>query len=350
MVRMQEVLIYGAYGYTGRLITEEAVNQGILPLLSGRNGPELKRMAEEFGLEYVTVTLDDRQALREVLKKVKLIIHCAGPFIHTAEHVASACLETGTHYMDITGEYAVFDLLHKMDGKAKDAKIMLLPGAGFDVVPSDCLANQLKDLLSEADALTLAFTSKRASVSRGTAKTMVENAGQGHLIRKDGKLVNMPSGKVVRLINYGPFKQMSVGISWGDISTAWHSTGIPNILVLTGSDVKQIRSLKMAQRLRFLLKLRLVKNFIKRQIDKKPPGPTAEKRSTSDMYLWGKAKAGDKTVERRLKTPNGYTLTARAVVLITKKILRGEFSTGYQTPATAYGKDLIFEIEGCQSV
>ena len=347
---MQEVLIYGAYGYTGKLITEEAVKQGLRPVLSGRNKAKLDQLASKYDLNHVVLELGDEQALLGILKRTGLVVHCAGPFAHTAIPMAKACIASGTHYLDITGEYTVFDSLNAMDSEARAAGIMLLPGAGFDVVPSDCLANWLKYLLPGADAITLAFSSERASISRGTAKTMVENAGQGHMVRKNGQLVRLPLGKVTKSINYGPFERLSVGISWGDISTAHYSTRVPNILVLTGTDEKQLRSLKLAQRLRFLLRLPWVQNMIKRQIDKKPEGPSEEKRSKATMYLWGQATSGDQKVELRLKTPNGYTLTAKTAILIAKKVLQGEFKAGFQTPAMAYGKDLILGLEGCEWV
>ena len=348
MSMAQELLIYGAYGYTGKLIVEEAVKQGLRPMLSGRNHSKLGQLASKYDLNHVAFELSDGQALNNALKQVKLVIHCAGPFAFTAIPMAKACIAQGVHYLDITGEYSVFEDLHALDKEAKATGVMLLPGAGFDVVPSDCLANRLKHLLPEADSITLAFTSERASVSRGTAKTMVENAGEGHLMRKGGKLVRLPLGKVVRSIDYGPFEQLSVGISWGDISTAYYSTGIPNVLVLTGTDEKQLKSLKVAQRLRLLLRSKWVKNMIKRRIDKKPEGPSEERRSKAAMYLWGKATRGTQEVQQRLKTPNGYTLTAKTAVLIASKILKGEYRDGYQTPATAYGQDLILEVPGCE--
>ena len=208
----------------------------------------------------------------------------------------------------------------------------------------------IEEQLPDAEDLILAFTTKGGRLSRGTAKTMVENSDKGHLIRKNGKLEQFPLGRLIRKVDYGGFTQLSVGISWGDISTAYYSTKIPNITVFTGADKKQLKSLKMAHRLRGLLKLGFVKRFLQKQIDKKPPGPSEESRKRSETYLWGKAIKKEKSVECRLKVPNGYDLTASAVLLITQKILHGNFKPGFQTPATAYGKDLIFEIEGCELI
>ena len=244
-------------------------------------------MADKFGLDYQDLQLHDENKLLSTLVSVKIVIHCAGPFIHTCEAMVRACIRSKTHYIDITGEYNVFDLIQSYSGDAREAGIMLLPGAGFDVVPSDCLASQLKDLIPDSKSLELAFTTKGGRLSRGTAKTMIENSDRGHLVRVDGQLMEHPLGKLTKEIDYGSFKQLSVGISWGDISTAYFSTGIENITVFTGTDGKQLKSLKMAHRLRGLLGLGFIKRFIQKQIDKKPAGPSEKSRKRSETFLWG---------------------------------------------------------------
>lgn len=347
---MKKVLIYGAYGYTGKLIIDEALANGIRPTIAGRNLSAISALGRGKNLDYLTFVIDDKAALINALKEHDVVIHCAGPFIHTAKQMAEACLETHTHYLDIAGEYQVFELLRSMSKKAKEANIMLLPGAGFDVVPSDCLAAHLQSKLPDANKLTLAFTGLGGGLSRGTAKTMVENAHEGQWYREDGILKSRPGGAAVRTINYGEFEQISTGISWGDISTAYHSTGIPNIEVFIGSFEKQIKQMKIMSKLSFLLKLGFVKSFLKKQIDKKPAGPSEDRRKKGSMHLWGKAENGNKSVEARISTYNGYTLTAQTTVLITQKILGGDFKSGFQTPSSAYGKELILEIEGAKRI
>ena len=265
--------------------------------------------------------------------------------------MAHACLDSKTHYLDITGEYQVFESLQQLNKQAVEAKVMLLPGAGFDVVPSDCLAAQLKAALPSGNKLTLAFTSSGAGLSRGTAKTMVENIDRGQQYREEGRLKTRKQGESLKKIDYGEFEMLSMGISWGDISTAYYSTGIPNIEVFMGTTKKQVKQLKWTNLLRPLLKLRWVKRFLKKQVDKKPPGPSDKSREKSNMFLWGRiSDDGTQTKEMRLKTPNGYTLTALTAVAIASRIRQGDFKPGYQTPSTAYGKDFIFEMKGVEKI
>ncbi|MBL6446048.1 saccharopine dehydrogenase NADP-binding domain-containing protein [Fulvivirga sp. 29W222] len=346
---MANIVVYGAYGYTGELIVREAKKQGVSLILSGRDEKKLKVLSQETGFAYTAVDLNNNQALHNLLQNAQVVIHCAGPFQFTAKAMVEACLKTQTHYLDITGEYQVFELIHSYHDAAKRVGIMLLPGAGFDVVPSDCLASHLKAQLPNAQKLQLAFATTGGGLSRGTSKTMIEGAGEGQVYRSNHQLKTKPLGKSTPLIDYGPFKKLSVGISWGDISSAYFSTGIPNIEVFTGSSEKQIKALRWSHRLGFLLKVKWVKALLKKQVDKKPAGPTAEKRGKSNTYLWGKVESTNgKTYEARLKTPNGYTLTAKATLLFANKILNKDFKAGFQTPALVYGSNVIFEIEGCK--
>jgi short subunit dehydrogenase-like uncharacterized protein len=345
---MQDILIYGAYGYTSRLIVDECLRHGLSITLSGRSEAPLKKLAEEKNLPFVAIDLADADKLKNELKKSAIVIHCAGPFSHTAKQMVEACISSGTHYLDITGEYQVFDLVQSYDKQAQEKNIMLLPGAGFDVVPSDCLAQHLKNKLPDATELQLSFTSMRGGLSRGTAKTMAENAGQKTTIRRNGKYEFVGLGKLTRIIDYGPVTQPSLAISWGDISSAYFSTGIPNITVYLGSNPSQIRKMRLLNSFRFLLRTGWMKKFLKKQIDKRPPGPSERSLKEGKTYLWGLATQGGNSVEARLETPNGYALTAQSAAHIARKIIQGQFKPGYQTPSTAYGAGLISELDGCK--
>jgi short subunit dehydrogenase-like uncharacterized protein len=326
-----QIVVYGSYGYTGKLIVNECKAKNLEVVLAGRNEEQLQLQSKQSGYPYRVVESHDVEGLKKLLEPAAVVIHCGGPFRYTAQTMAEACLATNTHYTDITGEYLVFESLPKLDKQAKDIGITMMPGTGFDVVPSDCLALHLKNRLPSATHLQLAFTMSKGGLSRGTSKSMTEGLGYGGMIRKDGQLITIPLGEKVLEIDFGSFKTKTLCIPWGDISTAWRSTVIPNIEVYTGATDKMI--------------MRWVKNFMLKQIDKKPAGPSDEKRESGRSFLWGKVKdASGKECISRLETISGYSLTAKTAVLIAEKILKGNFKTGYQTPAMAYGPDLILEI------
>ena len=344
---MEKIIVYGSYGYTGKLVVEECKKKNLSVILSGRNEEALKKQSEQSGYPYKTVDIGDHTGLINLLKKGKIVIHCGGPFRHTAKKMIDACLEANTHYTDITGEYEVFELLAGYDAKATQAGLTVLPGTGFDVVPSDCLALHLKNKLPSATHLQLAFTMSKGGLSRGTKKSMTEGLGYGGMIRENGELVSLQLGDKVRDVDFGEFKMKTLCIPWGDISTAWRSTGIPNIEVYTGATAGMIKNAKRSRYLNWLLRMKWVKTLMLKQVDKKPGGPSEEKLLTGKSYLWGKVwNENGEQAEARLETVSGYLLTAKTSVLIAEKILNGNFKTGYQTPAMAYGEDLIMEIEG----
>jgi short subunit dehydrogenase-like uncharacterized protein len=340
------IILYGSYGYTGKIIAQECKAKNLNVILAGRNKASLQKQSEETGYPFEVVDISDSPALKNLLKKGSVVIHCGGPFQYTAKTMADACLETKTHYTDITGEHQVFELLAGYDKKGKDAGITIMPGTGFDVVPSDCLALHLKNRLPSATHLQLAFTMSKGGLSRGTSRTMTEGLGNGSLIRQDGKLTPINLGEKVLEIDFGSFKTPTLNIPWGDISTAWRSTGIPNIEVYTGATDSMIRNAKMSKYFNWLLRQRWVKSYLLKKTDQKPAGPSEEKRNAGRSFLWGKVWDGNgKECVTTLETVSGYTLTAKTAVLIVEKILSGNFKAGYQTPAMAYGADLIMEID-----
>lgn len=343
--RSQTIILYGSYGYTGSLIASECKSQKQHVILAGRNEKALAKQSEELGFPFEAVAVDDRVGLIKLFKKGALVIHCAGPFQFTAHAVAEACIAAGTHYTDITGEYQVFELLAEFDSKAKDAGIMIMPGTGFDVVPSDCLAAHLKRRLPDAEYLQLAFSMSKGGVSRGTSKTMVEGLGNGSVIRKNGKLIEVPLGKKKIEVDFGNYQTWCMNIPWGDISTAWRSTGIPNIEVYMGAKKNLIRAARLSNVISWFLRTRFVKRFLLQRIEKSPAGPAADKRETGKSHLWGRAcHTRGVEVVSTLVTLSGYKLTATCSVMIAIKVLKGNFKPGYQTPAMAYGPDLILEV------
>jgi short subunit dehydrogenase-like uncharacterized protein len=340
-------LLYGANGYTGRLIASMASQFNLIPVLAGRNSAALKEMASALSLEFVTVDLDDATALETTLKQFPLVLHAAGPFKFTAQKMAKACLATGVHYLDITGEIAVFELLKKMDGLAKEKGIMIMPGVGFDVVPTDCMAKFLHEKMPNATHLKLAFATIGGKLSHGTATTMAEGMGEGGAVRENGKIVWKPLGHKGFWVDFGVKKMFVMTIPWGDISTAYTTTSIPNIETYTGASPKTFSMLKWQKWFNWILQLSFVRNYYKKKIKKMPAGPDEQMRLKAKSLVWGEiTNDQNEKMIATLQGPEGYTLTAISSLLITQKVLAGKYKAGYQTPAACYGADLVLEIDG----
>ena len=337
-------LIYGANGYTGELITRFAAERGMKPILAGRNAIKVEELAKKHHLEYRVFSLDETDRLDAALQEVDMVLHCAGPFSITSRPMVEACLRNQKHYTDITGEISVVETCAAFDKKATEAGVMIMPGVGFDVVPSDCLARHLKDRLPTATHLSLAFYGM-GRISHGTQATMTMNVGKGGAIRKDGKITGVPAAWKTREIDFGDVTKTGVTIPWGDVSTAFYSTGIPNIEVFTVVPPKNLKMMKLSRYLGWLLATGPFQDYLQKQIP--AGGPSDAERAKGKSLLWGEATdLNGNRVESRLQAPEGYTLTALAALNITQKILDGNFTAGYQTPAKAYGADLVLEIEG----
>lgn len=343
------IVIYGSYGYTGKLISTIASQSGKNVLLSGRNEKKLKKQADELNLPYRAVDLSDQTSLDELLTDAKLVIHCAGPFRHTWKPMIKGCIRNRCHYLDITGEIEVFEGVKAMNRMIEKAGIMAMPGTGFDVVPTDCLALYLKKQLPDAEKLELAFMGLGGGVSHGTAQTMAENLGRGGAIRTNGKIKMVPAAYQTKQIDFGKGEKLAASIPWGDVSTANFTTGIENIIVYTAMKKKAVRMLKLSNYLGPVLRLEFVKKRIKKWIGKKIDGPGKKARESGVSMIWGRVENSDgKSAEARLITPEGYRLTSLTTWLIAEKVCNGEFKTGYQTPASVYSEDLILEIEGAE--
>ncbi len=338
-------MIYGANGYTGELITREAVRRGHRPILAGRSRSGVTALAAELGLEARVFSLEG-DAPETSLAGVTLVLHCAGPFSATAAPMIRACLAARAHYLDITGEVAVFELAQRQDAAARAAGVVICPGVGFDVLPTDCVALALKEALPEATHLALGFDG-RSSWSRGTARTMVEGLGQGGCVRQNGALRSVPLGYRERRIDFGAGVKLAMTIPWGDVSTAFHTTGIPNIEVYVPISPARLRGLRRLNRLRWLLGTPIVQRWLKRRVDRQPPGPSADERATTPTCVWGEARdAAGRLVTARVQTANGYSVTVNAALGVTERLLARPTAPGATTPARLMGARYVEMLPG----
>jgi short subunit dehydrogenase-like uncharacterized protein len=343
-----KLLIYGCNGYTGVLISKLAKKQGLEPILSGRNADAVKKLANELGFKYVAFDLADNSAVDNALANVKVVLHCAGPFIYTSKPMIEACVRNHAHYLDITGEIPVFEGAHDHDAVAKQAGIMVMSGVGFDVVPTDCMALYLKEQLPDADTLELALMSKGGRLSHGTAITITEGLGNPSARRKDGKIIATRPGYTTRVIDFGFTQKLAAEIPWGDVSTAYYTTGIPNIRVYNAVPKALINSMKISNFIGPFLRMRWVKDKAIAKIKQRPAGPDDNERETAQSFVWGEVKNNSGATKRAVLTlPEGYSLTADTAAEIAKRVLDSAFNqTGFKTPASVFGADFILQFKG----
>lgn len=339
-------MIYGANGYTGRLIVKESQKRGLRPILAGRSRETIDAMAQDTGFESAVFSLDDKTAAIKALEGVSVVLHCAGPFSATSQQMIEVCLANHCHYLDITGEISVFANAHRQSDEALHADIVLMPGVGFDVVPTDCLAATLVKALPAATSMVLAFETG-GKMSPGTAKTSVEGLAGGGCVRQDGKLKWVPLAWKTREIPFEHGKRLSVTIPWGDVFTAYISTGVPDIEVYMSAPPSMILRMKRLRMVKPLLSMQWVQNMMKRRIEKSVKGPDLVERQISQMHLWGEVSSADgRSVSATMTTPDGYDVTVTASLGIVEHLLEHEVEGGFYTPSLLMGADYVTRLPG----
>jgi short subunit dehydrogenase-like uncharacterized protein len=346
---MNNWMIYGANGYTGELIAREAKAQGLNPIIAGRNQNKIKTLADELGFRSRVFDLLDQQNLTKQLADLQLVLNCAGPFSSTSPAMIKACIQTETHYLDISGEISVFEYAHNQNSQAQASNIVLCPGVGFDVIPTDCIAAQLKQALPDANYLALGFDSN-SGLSPGTSKTAIEGLALGGKVRINGQIKTVPLAWKARTIDFGRGEKLATTIPWGDVSTAYYTTDIPNIEVYIPVSERKLSFLKKANYISWLLGLSPIQRFLKKKAAEKK-GPDEEQRKHSDTYVWGEVKnvKGESKIAR-IRTANGYALTITGSLMVVDYLLNNKVKGGYTTPSQLMGADLINKLSGSETV
>lgn len=337
-------MIYGANGYTGRLVAQAAVAGGLRPILAGRSEASLRPLAQELGLELRIFGLDKPEEVDRGLQGLRLVLHCAGPYSQTSAPMAEGCLRQRVHYLDITGEISVFEALAARNEAALAAGVMLLPGVGFDVVPTDCLAAMLAEALPGSKSLTLAIWTVGSS-SPGTAKTMVEGLAEGSgLARIDGKIQEVPAAWVQREVPFPSRARHTVSIPWGDVSTAFYSTGIPTITTLIALPPSTARWMKLTPWLAPVLGMGPVQRALKALVTRTIHGPDSSTRASGRCEVWGEVIHPDgRSLQGRFICSEGYTFTVSASLAAVQHTLKAA-KPGFQTPSRAFGTTFVEEV------
>jgi short subunit dehydrogenase-like uncharacterized protein len=185
------IAVYGATGYTGKLVARELARRELDFVLSGRSAGKLRALASDLGGDPPVrpASLDDRDALRHVLGDCAAVINCAGPFMRYGEPVVRAAVETGTHYVDTTGEQPFMQFIYeRLDDAAKAAEVAVVPAVGFDYVPGDLISALAARGLEPLSEVVIAYAAQGFAATRGTLHSGLEMLRSGGLEYRDGTL------------------------------------------------------------------------------------------------------------------------------------------------------------------
>lgn len=319
---MKKLLIYGATGYTGRMAAERAKALGLNVEIAGRDGSRLASLATQLGVPFRV--FEANAPAEASLSGISVLLNFAGPFAHTAEALMRACMKAGVDYLDITAEINVYRLAERLGAEAAAHSVMLLPGVGWDVVPTDSLAVQVAKRVKDPFALNIALHVP-GSMSRGSAMSVSEIIGAGVLTRVDGELVATPDA-TPRHFDFGEGPVLCAPLSFGDLVTAWHSTGIANIamFVHVSGDA-----------------------FPEGDLSRLPDGPSAEERNAHRARAVVEVVGTDGSIARSvIDTVNGYTYTPLSAVEAAGRILNGDRQAGFATPSQVFGSGFAQSIVG----
>jgi short subunit dehydrogenase-like uncharacterized protein len=339
-------LLYGAYGFTGRLIAEEAVRRGHRPVLAGRDYRRLQALADRLSLPYRVVSLSDPAALGTALDGVHTVLHAAGPFAVTSRPMVAACLERRAHYLDITGEIPVFQTAYALDAQARMAGIALIPGVGFDIVPSNCLAHSVFEQLPGATVIEIGIASL-SSTSRGTTKTALSQIEAGFVVWRAGRMQAIPPGSQARQIRFDDGERWAIPVAWGDLAALPHALAVPNVTAYLATNPRSIAWLpRVAPLLARARRRQALARTLDWLIDRAVQGPDETTRQTHRSHLWARASRPDgQSQSAWLETSEAYRLTAESAVLAVETTLDRQ-PVGALSPAQAFGSDFALRIPG----
>jgi short subunit dehydrogenase-like uncharacterized protein len=346
-------MLYGANGYTGLRIARKAKAQGLRPVLAGRTAATIKALADELGLPWVAFDLGDAAAARAALQGIAVVAHCAGPYSVTSAPMLDACIAAGAHYVDIAGEIDVMVASHARDAEARAAGIAICPGAGFDIIPTDCVAATLKQALPDATHLTLGYTGLD-DLSPGTMKTALEGIGKStSRVRQDSMLIDVPYGSRTRTLDFGNGKGpvAAFNVPWADVATAYFSTGIPNIEVYVPPTSGVARSVSMLKPFAPLLRFPPLVALLKRLVAVTVKGPKESVFENETCYFYGAVRnAKGELRQARLSTPNAYRLTVDGVLMTVRHLLAHPESNGFRTPSALMGANCVEQLPGVSAI
>ncbi|MEP7217604.1 MAG: saccharopine dehydrogenase NADP-binding domain-containing protein [Bacteroidota bacterium] len=339
-------MIYGAYGFTGKLIVEEAVRRGHSPILAGRSAEKLAPIAERFGLRSIAVDLEDATQLRSAVADLDLVLHAAGPFVHTSTRMIKACIAGGTDYLDISGEVSVFESTFARHREAVAAGVALISGVGFDVVPTDCLAAELAKRMPEAVELELGIDAL-TTPSAGTLRSSIESAHLGGMVRRNGMLLPVRFGRGAIVERFPLGERTLLPLPLGDLVTAYRSTGIPNIdTYLAVPPMLATTMGVIGPAMISLMKLPAARGIARMVVGMSASGPDEATRASEHAYIFGRVKdESGATLTMILRTAEAYRFTAMSAVLAVERTLSSNLQGSY-SPAMAFGPGFVMEIDG----
>lgn len=344
------ILVYGATGYTARLVIEALLREGLRPLLSARDPGRLRQLAERWRLPFRAASVDDAGSLEAALVGMRAVLNLAGPFVDTAAPLLRACIEAGAHYLDVAGEVDSIRTVSEAHARAEQRGVMLMPAVGFDVVPSDCLCAHVASRLAGVRRLRIGISGLELA-SRGSIKTLTRELGRRTRVHRGGRLEEVGPGELAHQFDFGRGPRACGAVSWGDLVTAPLTTGAREVETYFELTPPVSAVLQANRQFGWAYRMPWVQSMLERQAALWSAEPSAEEMTTrrATVVVEGEDDLGQRVVSR-LVTPEAYTLTQATATAITLRVAAGDVEPGFQTPGRLFGADFILRFSGVTRV
>jgi short subunit dehydrogenase-like uncharacterized protein len=337
-------MLYGATGYTGTLIAEEAVRRGHRPILAGRSVEKLRALAQRLGLEWMAFSLEDEGALFKAAESVDLLLHVAGRFTETCEPMMGACLAGKTHYLDISNEISVMQAAQARQRMAEENGVSIIPGVGFGTVASNCLVRHVCEQIADPVSLEIVMSPYVAQKSAGAAKSTLDAIAHGGYVRRNGALVNTPFGFGAKRIRIANVEHNLLPVPSGDLEAAYLATGIADITVYMTTPLNPMLANLVLPFVQKLLSWNALRRQLGRWLDGRTPSVAKPVDAKRRSWIW--VQATDRTgkvVCGKLEAGEGYAFTASASIQAVEWVL-----VHRPLGAMAFDADFVLHIDGVQ--
>lgn len=345
MAERLPIVVYGATGYTGRLVSRVLASKGVAFAIAGRDRKKLSDLALALGKppEVIVAGLDDAAALEKMAARARVVLDCAGPFEKYGKPVQDAALAAKSHFMDITGEHSYMRATWARDAEAKARGVALINAVGFDVVPTDAAAAIAAEAAgAPIESVKIAFAAKGARPTQGTTRSMIALAHMGSLAWVNGKWVPEKVGAEKWTVDFQPpvGRRTVIAAPWGDVATAPRTTGARNVRTFMALPPAVARFAPLMK----LTRLPGAGALLERWVRSLPEGPTPEQRAKGRSAIHAEATGAKGTRAAWVTCGDGYDFTAISASLCAMRAAEGDFTgKGALTPVQAFGAQWLLD-------
>lgn len=350
---MTKVLLYGVTGFTGQLIAQSLQQHNIPFDVAGRNLAATETAAKRFNRGFQTFSITDSRAV-DVLRRYQVLINAAGPFRITAAPLARACIEAGTHYLDLAGEYADFRSVSQIADSSRAQikagsrnEVSLISGIGFGVVPTDLVAAYLAKRMPDGKRLSIAFAAD-GGVSKGTLKVLLSDLHSLGIKITNGQEEPARFGQEKRTVDFGEGGHRKVGTNpWrADLFSSRQSTPATSIQTFTAFPAAlSFLAGPLGKALFFNPLARALGKFAEKFL---PEGPKPAQLQKGRTFVWARLEndAGA-WIETCVSGPEAYLFTGLCAAAITSAVLK-QSPAGVVTPSQLLSLDELLQLDRVQ--